>query len=71
VHLLRPWHENLRKRQVKTAKVYIADPGLLHALLGVGSLDDLLVHPRMCWPMAEKVRAVSAHRLLEKIAPLT
>ena len=46
VRLLRPWHENLAKRQVKSPKVYITDSGLLHALLGVGSMHDLLGHPR-------------------------
>src|SRR4029077_13053111 len=34
VRRLAPWHENLAKRQVKAPKVYVADSGLLHALLG-------------------------------------
>ena len=33
VRKLRPWHENVGKRTVKSAKVYIADSGLLHTLL--------------------------------------
>jgi predicted AAA+ superfamily ATPase len=32
---LQPWHENLKKRQVKAPKVYIRDSGILHALLGL------------------------------------
>lgn len=46
VRQLQPWHENLGKRQVKSPKIYFRDSGLLHALMGVNSLPDLLVHPR-------------------------
>jgi len=35
VRQLLPWHENLKKRQVKSPKVYIRDSGLLHALLSI------------------------------------
>jgi len=44
VRQLQPWHENLRKRQVKSPKVYLRDSGLLHALLGLASERDLLAH---------------------------
>lgn len=47
VRVLRPWHENVGKRQVKRPKVFLRDSGLLHALLGVGTRDELLVHPRL------------------------
>jgi predicted AAA+ superfamily ATPase len=47
LRVLPPWHENLSKRQVKSPKVYIADCGLLHSLLGIGTRDDLLGHPKM------------------------
>jgi len=43
---LPPWHANLGKREVKSPKVYVADTGILHSLLGVGGLDDLLAHPK-------------------------
>ncbi len=46
VRQLQPWHENLGKRQVKAPKIYFRDSGLLHALLGVNTLPELLVHPR-------------------------
>jgi hypothetical protein len=46
VRILPPWFENLGKRQVKSPKVYFRDSGLFHALSGVGTLRDLLVHPR-------------------------
>jgi uncharacterized protein len=46
VRQLRPWHENLGKRQVKAPKVYVRDSGLLHALLGIRTAQDLLTHPK-------------------------
>lgn len=42
-----PWHENLGKRQVKSPKVYIADTGLLHTLLGIKSRTGLESHPKV------------------------
>jgi uncharacterized protein len=46
VRQLRPWHENLKKRQVKSPKVYFRDSGLLHQLLGIRVTGDLLSHPK-------------------------
>jgi hypothetical protein len=46
VRQLQPWHENLKKRQVKSPKVYFRDTGLLHQLLGILNLRDLLTHPK-------------------------
>lgn len=46
VRQLQPWHENLKKRQVKSPKVYFRDSGLLHQLLGIRTMDDLLRHPK-------------------------
>ena len=43
---LPPWFENVGKRQVKSPKVYIRDSGLLHALLGVDTMQALRSHPR-------------------------
>lgn len=47
IRQLQPWHANLRKRQVKSPKVYVRDSGLLHQLLGVESLKALLSHPKI------------------------
>ena len=44
---LLPWHANVRKRLVKSAKVYVRDSGLLHALLGLSDFDALAAHPVM------------------------
>jgi len=46
VRLLPPWHENIAKRQVKAPKIYIADSGVLHALLNLPSAADLESHPK-------------------------
>jgi predicted AAA+ superfamily ATPase len=40
-----PWSGNVSKRLVKSPKVYLRDSGIVHALLGVESLEDLLGHP--------------------------
>jgi predicted AAA+ superfamily ATPase len=47
VRVLAPWHENLGKRQVKSPKIYLADTGLLHALLNIPSREDLERHPKV------------------------
>ena len=47
VRQLQPWFANLRKRQVKSPKIYFRDTGLLHYLLGIKSEDELALHPRM------------------------
>src|SRR5579863_5140891 len=44
---LQPWHANIAKRQVRSPKIYLADSGLLHALLGLGTLRDLEGHPKV------------------------
>ena len=45
VRRLTPWHGNIRKRLVKSPKVYVRDSGLVHALLGIGDHEALLAHP--------------------------
>ncbi len=45
VRILMPFHGNLKKRLVKSPKVYIRDSGILHTLLGIETLNDLLGHP--------------------------
>ncbi|MYD72421.1 MAG: ATP-binding protein [Acidobacteria bacterium] len=47
IRQLRPWHENLGKRQVRRPRVYIRDSGLYHHLIGVGTMDALRQHPRI------------------------
>lgn len=45
--ILPPWAANVSKRQVKSPKVYLADPGILHTLLGIESQEDLESHPKV------------------------
>ncbi|GGO36846.1 ATPase [Gemmobacter aquaticus] len=45
VRRLEPWHANIGKRLVRSPRIYVRDTGILHALLGLGTMDDLLGHP--------------------------
>ena len=45
VRRLPPLHVNVRKRLVKSPKVYVRDSGIVHALLGIPSHDALIGHP--------------------------
>ena len=62
---IQPWHANLRKRQVKSPKVYVRDSGLLHQLLGLETEKALLSHPKLgaSWEgfVIEQVLATEPH----------
>jgi len=45
LRVLLPDAPNLKKRLVKSPKIYIRDSGVLHALLDIRTHDDLLSHP--------------------------
>lgn len=45
VRRLPAWSGNVGKRLVRSPKVYVRDSGLVHALLGLQTLDDVLSHP--------------------------
>ena len=45
VRRLSPYHANVGKRLVKSPEVYVRDSGLVHALLGIETLDQLAGHP--------------------------
>lgn len=45
LRVLAPYHANLGKRLIKSPKIYLRDSGLLHALLGIETLDALYAHP--------------------------
>jgi predicted AAA+ superfamily ATPase len=45
LRVLPPLEANLKKRLVKTPKIFLRDPGLLHALLRLETDNDLLGHP--------------------------
>jgi predicted AAA+ superfamily ATPase len=45
VRRLPAWHGNVGKRLIRAPKVYVRDSGLVHALLGLETLDAVLGHP--------------------------
>jgi hypothetical protein len=45
LRLLPPLLPNLRKRLVKSPRLYLRDTGILHALLEIDSADELAAHP--------------------------
>lgn len=44
---LAPWFENIKKRQIKSPKIYFRDSGILHALNGVHDNKALMTDPRL------------------------
>lgn len=45
VRRLESWHENVKKRLIKSPRFYVRDSGLLHRLLGIDNYDALLSNP--------------------------
>lgn len=45
VRLLPPYYNNLKKRLIKSPKLYIRDSGLLHSLLNMDDMNGLMGHP--------------------------
>jgi predicted AAA+ superfamily ATPase len=62
VRQLKPWAGNLKKRLVKSPKIYFRDTGILHKLLQISEYDVLLGHPMLgaSWEgfMVEQILAV-------------
>lgn len=44
---LQPWSGNLKKRLVKTPKIYVRDSGILHSLMNIHDMENLLSYPTM------------------------
>ena len=45
VRRLEPWHGNVKKRLVKSPRVYVRDSGLVHSLLRINDYEELSGHP--------------------------
>jgi uncharacterized protein len=45
LRILEPYHSNVKKRLVKTPKIYIRDTGILHPLLEIDDMNTLMGHP--------------------------
>lgn len=67
IRRLPPYVANVGKRLVKSPKVYIRDSGLLHALLGIHTMDHLNGHPvaGMSW------EGFTIEQILAALPPLT
>jgi len=47
VRALPPWFENVKKRQIKSTKIYVRDAGLLYSLLTLERHEDVGGHPKV------------------------
>ncbi len=47
IRTIRPFHANIKKRLVKSPKIYIRDSGILHYLLGIDQYEQLTGNPKM------------------------
>jgi len=47
IRVILPYFNNTSKRLVRRPKLYIRDSGVFHALMGIGSLDQLMSNPRI------------------------
>ena len=47
VRALPPWFANVRKRQVRSPKIYLRDSGLLHTLLALDTSETVAGHPKV------------------------
>lgn len=45
IRTLQPYFINIKKRVIKTPKLFFRDTGVLHALLNINSYDQLFAHP--------------------------
>jgi predicted AAA+ superfamily ATPase len=62
IHILRPHHENLSKRLIKSPKLYFVDPGLAAWLLGIESPSQVASHAHRgalfeTWLLADLLKA--------------
>jgi predicted AAA+ superfamily ATPase len=46
VRMIEPFHSNIKKRLVKSPKVYIRDSGIMHYLSGIENMEQLSGHPK-------------------------
>ncbi|MDP8216237.1 MAG: DUF4143 domain-containing protein [Candidatus Kaelpia imicola] len=68
IRQVQPWFGNIKKRQVKSPKIYFYDTGILHSLLGIGTKNDLSAHPKYgaSWEgfvMEEIINSVKLHEV--------
>ncbi len=47
IRVLQPWFENIKKRQIKTPKIYFRDSGIFNTLSSIHSLTELAKTPKI------------------------
>jgi len=47
VRQLIPWFANIKKRQVKSPKIYFRDAGILNSLISIDTQAQLFAHPKL------------------------
>lgn len=47
IRVLQPWFENIKKRQVKTPKIYFRDSGIFNVLSSIRSIGELAKTPKI------------------------
>ncbi|MDP3788391.1 MAG: ATP-binding protein [Candidatus Chromulinivorax sp.] len=47
IRILQPWFENIRRRQVKSTKIYFRDTGIFNALTGIQNIYELSKNPKI------------------------
>lgn len=47
IRILQPWSENIKKRQVKTPKIYFRDSGIFNTLSAIRTLTELAKTPKI------------------------
>ena len=47
IRQLMPWHANVRKRLVKSPKIYLRDSGIFHALQSINTMQELRTNPKI------------------------
>jgi predicted AAA+ superfamily ATPase len=70
IRRLQPWFENIGKRQMKLPKVYFRDSGIFHQLLGLNSLSQLSMHPKLgaSWEGFALEQTLARHAVREEDA---
>lgn len=67
IRLVQPWHANVGKRLTKRPKVYVRDSGILHALLGIQTHEDLVGNPivGMSWEgfVLQQISAINSNNV--------
>jgi len=71
IRVLQPYEANLKKRLVKSPKVLFRDAGLLHALLGIRTHQDLMSHPEYgaSWETYAIEQVLSAVGVIDRWKP--